>query len=112
MYQSVREFSQIMRRDAGRNSDRDAGRSVQKKLGNFTGKEFWLLFRAVVIRLPVNSFLFYVGQQFLAHLRQPAFRVSHRRRVITVYGTEVSLSMDKGIAQGKILSHSDKRFID
>ena len=101
-----------MRRDVGRHADRDAGRSVDQKIGNAGGKNFGLELALVVIGAEIDGFFVDIFEQRGGNAGKPRFGVPHRRGRIAIDGTEISLAIDQRIAHGEILRHADQGIVD
>ncbi len=108
----VDDFAQVVRRNVGRHADRDAGRSVDQKVGNARGKNFGLEFAFVVVGAEIDGFLVDVFEQRGGDAGEAGFGVPHGRGRIAIDGTEIALAIDQRIAHGEILRHADERIVD
>ena len=109
---TVDHFAEIVRRNIGRHSHRDAGRAIDQQVWHARGQHQRLLLLAVVIRSEVDRFLVDIDEQRRRDLRQPALGVAHRRGVIAIDRAEIALPVDQQIAQRKRLRHSDERVVN
>jgi len=94
----VHYFAEVVRRNICRHADRDAQRSVQKKIRYCGGQERWLFARSFIVRAPVDRLLLYVVQHLERDLRHLGFRVARCRRRVAIDRAEVPLSDDHGVA--------------
>ena len=73
-------FSEIVRRDIGRHSYRNAGTSVEQHIGQPCGQQPGLAQRSIKVKTPVHGALTQFRQQHLSKARQPGFGIAHRRK--------------------------------
>ena len=103
---------QVVRRNVGRHADRDAGRTVDEKIGNAGGKNFGLELALIVVGAEIDRFLIDVFEQRGGDAGKPGFGVPHGRGRIAIDGAEVALAIDQRVAHGEILRHADERIVD
>ncbi len=103
----IDHFSHVVRRNIGRHTHRDAGRTVHQQVGEARREHQRLMFRTVVVRPEIHRFLVQVGQQFMRDPGHADFGITHRRRVIPVHRTEVTLPVHQHVTQGERLSHTN-----
>ena len=101
-----------MRRNIGRHADGDPRGAVDQQIGNAGRQNRRLFERIVIVRDEIDGFLFDIGEHFLGQRRHANFRVTHRRRIITVDGAKIALAVDQRVAQVKILRHAHDRIVD
>ena len=89
----------------GGHSHCDAGGPVYQQRRQLGREHRRLVQRFIVVRDKIDRFFVQIGQHLMREPHHPDFRISHGRRRITVYGTEVSLSVNHRISQREILSH-------
>ncbi len=106
------QLDDVVRRDAGRHADGDAGRAVSQKVRKPRRQHDRLAAFAVIGRAEIDRVLVDAFEQRLGHLGQPAFGVAHRRRVIAVDIAEIALAVDQRIALREILRQAHQRVID
>ena len=99
----VHDLAQVVGRNVGGHSDRDARGAVDQQIGQPRRQNRGLGFLVVVVGLEFDRLLVDVGQQFLADLLHAALGVAVGSRGITVDRAEVPLSVDERVAHGKIL---------
>ncbi len=112
MQQRVAQLVGVMRRDAGRHADRDAGGPVREQIWERGGQDDGFLLFAVIGRTEIDRILVDAVEQRLGDGREARFRVSHRGRVIAVDIAEVPLPVDQRIAHGEILRETHQGVID
>ena len=108
---AIQNFCQVMRWDIRRHTNSDTRRAIHQQVRDAGGKHFWDLFSTVVVRHPVNGFFINISQHLMADLLHPDFRVTHRRSRVTIHRTEVTLTIDQGVAHREVLSHPNNGVI-
>ncbi|OQB54058.1 MAG: hypothetical protein BWX99_02271 [Deltaproteobacteria bacterium ADurb.Bin151] len=101
-----------MRGNIGCHANGNSRRAVEQQKRNAGSQQRRFLERFVIVGYIIDGVFFQIGQHFIGYASQPALRVTHGRRRITVYGTKVSLSIHQHIAQRKILRHPHHGVID
>ena len=101
----LNHFAQVVRRNIGRHTDGDTGRTVDQQVRDLGRHHSRDHLGAVIVRHPVHSFFVQVGQQFVGDLVHADFGITHCRRGVTVDGTEVPLTIHQRVAHGEILRH-------
>jgi len=96
----------LVRRNIGRHAHRDTGRTVHQQIGEARREYQGLVFGTVVVGSEVDGFLVQVGDQLMGDFRHADLGVTHRRRVVAVHRTEVTLSVHQRVAQREILRHT------
>ena len=86
VYRRVAHFFQIVRRDVGRHADRDAERSVQKKIWRCGRQNARLLFGVVVIGSEGDGLLVDIAHHFTREARHFCLGVAVRGRAVAVDG--------------------------
>ena len=98
---------QVVGWNSGGHTDRNTVTSIEQKIGEPSGKDGGFVLRIVKVRLEINRVLVDVVEHVLGDSVQATFRVSHGSGRIAVDGAKVALTVNKRIAQGKLLSHSN-----
>ena len=101
-----------MRRDVGRHTDRDAGRTIDQQIGKPRRENDRLRLRAVVVGSEMYRVLVDLAQQLCARRREPTLGVSHCGGAVPVERPEVPVPVDQGVAQRERLRHAHKRVIE
>ena len=109
---AVAKFSEIMRRNVGRHTDGDTGRTVQKKVREFGGKYSRLFERFIEVGSHVNRIFLQVAEKFLGNLLHSHLGVTHCGRAVAVDGAEVTVAVDERNSERERLSHADDRFVN
>ena len=65
----------------------------------------------IVIGDEINSAFVELVEQQACKGRQTSLRIAHGRRIIAISGTKVTLTINEGVTQGKLLRHSDQGVI-
>ena len=112
MLERVADLTHIVRWDAGRHADGDAGRTICQEIGEVRGKNDGLIALAVVCRTEVDSVFVDPFQQRGGDVREAGLGVSHRRRVIAIDVAEIALAVDQRITRREILCQAHERVID
>ena len=77
-------LTEVMGRDVGGHSDRDAGGAVDEQVGDPGGQHCRLRLAGVVVGLEVDGVLVDVGQDLIGDSSQPRLRVPHRGSGVAV----------------------------
>ena len=103
---AVDQFGQVVGRDVGGHTHRNASRAVQQELGDARRHHRGLLLGTVKVVGKVDRFGLDVFQQGVGGQRlQPGFGVPHGRRWVVVHRAEVAMPVDQGHAHRKVLGH-------
>src|SRR5262245_2196823 len=78
------DLAQVVRRDLGRNADRDSVRTVDQQVRHSRRQDGRLLARFVVVRNEFDGLLLDVGEQFCRDAREARFGIAVCGRVIAV----------------------------
>lgn len=108
----VDDFAEVVRRDAGRHADADAGRAVDQKLREAGRKHLRLLFRLVEVRDHVDGVFFDVEKHLFGEALHAALGVAAGRRRIAVDIAEIALPLDERSAHREILREADQRVVN
>ena len=108
----VDQFSDIMRRNAGRHADRDAAGAIGEQIGEKAGKHLRLLILAIIGRAEIDRSFVQPRHQISRRLRQPRFGIAHGRGIIAVDISEIPLPVDQRRPQGKVLRQPHHGVID
>jgi hypothetical protein len=106
------DLAEVMRRDARRHADGNAGRPVHQEVGNAGRQHDWLGARAIVVRAERDGVLIDLAEKLVAQARQPAFGVAHRRGTVAVERSEVARAVDERRSQRERLRHAHQRLVD
>ena len=109
---AVYDLTQIMGRHVGSHTYGDTVTTVHQQVRNLCRHHGRLFERVVEVGCHVDGLLLEVVHDMFSHLREAALRVSHSCGRVAVYGTEVTLSVDKGVAHVPVLCHTDEGTID
>ncbi len=110
--QRAAEFADIVRRDAGRHADRDAGGAVGEQVREARRQHDRLVVLAVIGLAEIDRVLVDAFEHRPGDRRQAAFGVAHRRGVIAVDIAEIALAVDQRIALREILREAHQRLVD
>ncbi len=108
----VDDLAEIVRRNVGGHTDRNAGRPVDQEIRYACRQDVRLMLALVIIRREVDRLFVDVGQQILSHPSHANFGVAHSSRRIAVDGAKVALPVDEQIAHGEGLRHTDDGLVD
>ena len=110
--QRVAYLIEIVRRDAGGHSYRDALGAVYQERWELGREDRRFIAGVVVVALHVHGVEIEVMQHFGGGRRHSGFGISHCRGGVAVYRAEVALRIDQRIPQRPVLPHSHQRRID
>ena len=108
----VDHLTEIMRRNVGGHTDRNAARAVDQEIGDARRQDDGLQLLAVVVLLEVDGVLVDIGQEGAGRPRHPALRVAHGGRHIPIHRAEIALAVHQRQAHRERLSHPRQREID
>ena len=108
----VDDVRKIVRRNVGRHSDGDAGRTIDEEVRELRREDERFFFLAVVVRAEIDGFLVDVGEQFGGDAFEAALGVPHGRRVVAVDRAEIALAVDQRVAEAEVLGHPDQGVVD
>src|SRR5439155_6382615 len=106
-----RYFLQVVRRDAGGETDGDAKASVEKAKRQARRQQRRLLELAVVVLDEVDRAFADLGEHQLGVARKARLGVAVGRRRIAVARAEVALAVDQGIAHREGLREMHQRLV-
>ena len=105
-YDAVHHLRKVVGRHVGGHAHCDSGRAVHQQVGYFGRKHHRFLQRFVEVGLEVYRLLLYVNHHLLGNLLHAGFGVTHGGRAVTVYGSEVSLTVYQRVAHNPILGET------
>ncbi len=108
----VDDFAEIVRRNVGGHTDRDAAGAVDQKVREFRRQNRRLFFRIVIVRLEIDGVLVDIVEQRVRDLGEAGFGVPHGGGHIAVHRAEIALAVDQRHAHRESLRHADQRVID
>ena len=100
------DLAQVVRRDVGCHTDRDAARAVDQQVGNLGGKDGGLLQPVVEVGLEIDRVLVDVLQHGHGNPGQPGLGVTVGCGGIAIDRTEIPLTVHQRIAQRELLDHA------
>ncbi len=103
---AVDDFRQVMRRNVGRHTYGDTGRTVHQQVRDFCRHDVRDFLRAVIVVDEINRLFFEIGHQLMSDLRHTDFRITHRCGGVAIDRTKVTLAIDQHITQGERLRHT------
>ena len=106
------DFAEVVRRDVGRHAHGNARSAVDQQIGHTCRQHHRLLQAAVEVVDEIDGIFVDIHQHFLSNAAEAGFGVAHRRRGIAIDAAEVALTVDQGIAHGKILRHAGHGFVN
>ncbi len=108
---SVDNFRKVVRGNVRRHADRDSVRSVDKQIGKARRKHRGFRFVTVEVGEEIHRLFVEIAQHFGGELRKARLRITHCRGGISVYRTEVSVSVHKRKVDGEILRETHERVV-
>ena len=112
MQTGVDHFVQVVRRDVGGHTHGNAGRTVDQQIRDAAWQDQWFFFRAVVVWAEIDGFFVDVAQHLMGNFGEADLGVTHRRSVVAVDRSEVTLAVDQHMAQREILGHPHDGVVD
>ena len=112
LYHSIDQLPDVMGRDVGRHTDRDACGAVGQEVRVSGGKHRGLLFRLVKVRYEIHRILADIRQHFHGDLREPCLGITHGGCPVSVLGAEVAVSVYQRVTGRPFLGHIDQRSVD
>ena len=112
MQARVDDFVQVMWRDVGGHSHRNATRAIDQQIGQARGHDQRLFFRTVVVGSEVHGLFVQIRQNFVGNFCQTDFGVAHGRSVVAINRSEVALAVHQHMPHRKILRHAHNRVVD
>ena len=112
MQTGVDYFVQVVRRDVGGHSHRNAARAIHQQIGQARWHNQRLFLRTVVVGSEVHGLFVQIRQNFMGNFCQPDLGVTHGRGVVAIDRTEVALAVDQHVAHREILRHAHNRVVD
>ena len=104
---AVNDLAQVVGRDVGSHTDRDALTAVDQQVREAAGQHAGFLFGLIKVRVPVDGVLLNVGQHFHGHAAHAGLGVTVSSRGVAVHRTKVTLAVHQRVAQGEVLCQTD-----
>ncbi len=104
---TVDHFRDVVRRNVSRHTYCDTGRTVYQQVRDLGWHHIGNALGAVVVIDEINGLFFQVGHQLVGDFRHTDFRITHRRRGVTIDRTKVTLTIYQHVTQGEWLRHTD-----
>ena len=105
LYHSVHHFPQVVGRDVGGHSYGDARSTVNQQVGIAGGQDNRFFFRFIEVWLEVHRIFIDIRQHLHGNFGEAGFRITHGRRAVPVFGTEVSVAVHQRITGIPFLCH-------
>ena len=97
-----------MGRNVGGHAHRDAGGTVDQKIGESCRQDRRFFLRFIEVGNKVDRILAYIRQHLHGDPGQSRLGIPHGRGAVAVHGTEVSVSVYQRISHGPGLGHVDQ----
>ena len=101
-----------MRRDVGGHTYRNTGGTIDQKIGKTRRQHHRLLQVIVIVGHKIHRIFIDIGQHRHGNFAHSGFRISIRRRRISVYRAKVAMSVYQRIPHGKILCQAHHGIIN
>ena len=111
-HHAVDDFPQVVRRNVGGHTDRNALAAVDQQVREAAGQYMGLLLGFIKVGVPVDGVLLDIGQHLAGHLRHTGLGITVSSRGVTVHGAEVTLTIYQRVPQAEILCQTNHRIID
>ena len=100
-----------MGRNIGCHTNGNTGGTVYQQVWEMRWQNGRLHQTVIVVWLKIYGFFFNVGEQYLGELAHSCFCITISSRRVTVYGTEVTVTVHQRIPHGEILCQTNKGVI-
>ena len=97
----VAHFPQVVGRNIGGHTHRDAHRTVAQQVGEAAGQYNRFLALVIKVRVPVYGVLINIRKHIQGNFAQSGFGITVGGRGVAINGTKVAMAVDQGIAQRK-----------
>ena len=94
-----------MRRDIGRHTNRNTGRSVYQKIRKSCRKYSRFFLGLIKVRFEINRVFIDIGRHFHGNFTQSGLGISHRGSAVSIDRTKVTVTVYQCIAHRPVLSH-------
>ena len=108
----VNDLAEVVGRDIRCHTDRDTDRAVYKQVREARGENARLVKAVVEVFVHYDNVLFDVLEHLIRNFCKSCLGVTVSRRRVAVDRTEVTVSLNKGVAQREILRHSYHRAVN
>ena len=103
----VDDLTEVVRGNIGRHTNRNTHRTVYQKVGE-TGRQNRGLLQAVIkVGHHGNNILIKIAHHFICNLIKTCLGITVSSRAVTVYRTEVTVSLNQRIAHREVLRHTN-----
>ncbi len=107
----ARQLAHVMRRDVRGHAHGNARSAIEQHIRDTGGQNQRLFKRVIEVRPKIDRVFIQISQQLLGQFLQTSLGVTHRRRCVTIHGTEVALAIHQQVAHRKILCHTSHGFV-
>ncbi|MNS97148.1 hypothetical protein D3C72_1314720 [compost metagenome] len=94
---TVDHFRDVMRRNVGRHTHGNTGRTVHQQVRDLSWHDVWDALGAVVVIDEIYRLFFQVGHQLMGDFRHTDFRITHRRSGVAIDRTKVTLAIHQHV---------------
>ena len=102
----IYNLAQVVGRHVGSHTYGDTAGTVYEQQRNLCGQYGRLLQCVVEVQAPVDSLLLDIGHNLVGNLLHACLGVTHSRGRVTIHRTEVTLTLNQGVAHRPILRHT------
>ena len=110
-YRRVDDLAEVVGRDLGGHTDRDAVRPVDEQVREPRRQDLRLFQALVEVRDEVHRVGVYVPQHLGRHAGETGLCVPHRARWIAVHAPEVPLAVHERVTEREVLGHARQRVV-
>ena len=108
----VNGFTEVMRGDIGRHTDRNTHGAIDKQIGETCGQHAGLAQSVIVVGYHHDHVFVQILEHFVGNLVKARLGITVCCRGVTVHATEVTATLYQGIAQREGLCHTYKRAVN
>ena len=102
----IAHIGHIVRRDIGGHADGDTAGTIDQQIRELGRQHQRLVLAAVVVRPEIDGVAIQVFEHFHGDFRHANFGIAHRRGIVAVNRSKVTLALHQWIAQREILRHA------
>ena len=95
----INRIGQIVRRNIGGHTDRNAGRAIDQQVRETRRQHQRFHLLAVVVGAEIDGIGINIGHQFRCDFLHAALGITHRSSIVAIDRTEITLAIDQHVAQ-------------
>ena len=108
---TVNDFTEVVRRNIGRHTYRNAHGAVNEKVRETGRKNHGFLLAVIEVRSEINDVFLNIRHHFVSELGKSRLRITVSSRAVTVHVTEVTVTVNQRISHVKGLCKTNHRVV-